>query len=210
MLADVQRIELTETLAAVDRWLQDYVRQPHPMLGRSGPICPFVAPSQRADALEARIRLIGPNPSVCLIAETIRCALEEFELIPWRGSNPTLRALIVVFPDLSDDRLCLLDAAHEAVKMDAVRRGLMIGQFHPRCQERAARNTSFTVSRSPVPLVVLRSMAVHDILFLRDQREWFTEYFRRFGSRYGSERIGVDPLFVTLFEQACAEYGLAV
>jgi heptaprenyl diphosphate synthase len=210
MLADVQRIELTETLAAVDRWLQDYVRQPHPQLGRSGPVCPFVAPSQRADALEARVRLIGPNPGVCLIVEMLRCALEEFELIGWRGSNPALRALIVVIPDLPDDRLCLLDAAQQVVKPEAVRRGLMIGQFHALCQEPAARNAEFPVNRSPVPLVALRPMAMHDILFLRDRRDWFTEYLRRFGDRFGAEKIGIDPLFTRLFEQACAEHGLAL
>lgn len=208
MLADVLSIELSETLAAVDRWLHDYVRRPHPLLGRSGPVCPFVAPAQRAESLEARVRLIGPTPSASLIVEMLRCALEEFDLLPWRGSNPSLRALLLVVPDLPDDRLHLLDVAHREVKPEAVRRGMMIGQFHSGCQEPAARNAAFPVSRSPVPLVAFRKMALHDVLFLRERRDWFLEYLRRFGPRYRAGKESIEPLFVQMFEQSRAKYGL--
>lgn len=208
-MADVQSLELAETLATVDRWLRDYVTQPHPALGRNGPVCPFVAPALRADSIEARVRLIGPSPNVPLIVEIIRCALDEFDVIPWRGNNPSLRSLLVLIPDMPADRLHFLDLAHATVKPEAVRRGMMLGQFHAECQERAARNPNFPVSRSPVPLVAFRPMALHDVLFLRNEREWFEEYRRRFGDRYGPRRTGVEPLFVKLFEQACAEYGLA-
>jgi hypothetical protein len=208
MLTNLRFGELQETLSAVERWLAEYICQPHELLGRDGPVCPFVAPAQRARSLEARVRLLGPAPSRALIAELIRCALEEFHQIRWRGSNPTLRGLLVVLPDLPEDRLTLLDDAHREVKPDAVHRGMMIGQFHARCPEPAARNLNFPISRCPVPLVAFRSMALHDVLFLWQRKEWFEEYLRRFGGRYQMGKDAIDPRFVELFEKARADYGL--
>jgi heptaprenyl diphosphate synthase len=40
------------------------------------------------------------------------------------------------------------------------------------------------VSRSPIPLMAIRHMALHDILFLGENAEWFQEYNVRFGHRF--------------------------
>lgn len=207
MLTDLLPVEIESTLAAVDRWLREYVTRPHADLGRTGPVCPFVEPSQRADSLEVRVRLLGPAPSTPLLAESLRCGLDEFAEVRWRGSNPTLWSLVLAFPDLPPDRFDLLDEAHTLIKTETVLRGLMIGQFHDRCDERAARNPAFRVSRSPVPVVAIRQMAVHDVLFLKDRRDWFEEYARRFGSRYRADGRGLDPQFVETFARARADFG---
>jgi hypothetical protein len=208
MSMHIKHIELEKTVELVEQWMHDYVRKPNMEIGRRGPVCPFVEPSQRADLCEIRVRLLGPTPSAMLVEEMLRCALDEFDQLPWRGSNRTLRALLVVLPDIPLDRLHLLDEAHVRVKPECVRRGLMIGQFHSQCDERAARNPAFRVSLSPVPIVAIRSMAVHDVLFLRGHLEWFEEYVKRFGARYRNAR-GPDELFVELYEKACAEYGIS-
>lgn len=208
MLTDLLPVEIESTLAAVNRWLREYVTRPHAELGRTGPVCPFVEPSQRADSLEVRVRLVGPTPNTPLMVETLRCGLDEFGEVRWRGSNPTLWSLVLAFPDLPADRFELLDEAHAQVKTEAVQRGLMIGQFHERCDERAARNPSFKVSRSPVPVLAIRQMAVHDVLFLRDRRDWFEQYVSRFGTRYRADGRGLDPQFVEMFAKARADYGI--
>jgi hypothetical protein len=197
------------TEAVVHSWLRDYVSRPNELIGRSGAVCPFVLPSLRAGSLEVRVRPVGPAPSTASISAMLRHALEEFELIEWTGSNLSLRSLLVVMPDLPSDKCQLLDDAHAEVKPVAVHRGMMLGQFHPLCQEPAARNPEFPVSRSPVPLVAFRPMALHDILFLTDEKEWFDEYHRRFGGHFGPRRDALDPLFVELFEKACARHGIA-
>jgi hypothetical protein len=62
---------------------------------------------------------------------------------------------------------------------------LMIGQFHPQCGTPAIHNASWRgVSVAPYPLIAVRHMVVHDILFLRSQKNWFLHYSRRFGARY--------------------------
>lgn len=197
-----------QTEATVRDWLEDYICRPHDLIGRNGAVCPFVSPSLRAGTLEIRIRTVGPAPNATVVADALLGALEEFDLIGWTGSNPALRSLLVVLPDLEPDQYHLLDDAHGEVKPEAVRRGLMIGQFHPACQEPAARNPGFPVNRSPVPLVAIRPMALHDILFLKDRREWFEEYRRRFGSHFKPGRDAAEPLFAELFRKADAEHGV--
>ncbi|MFE9775394.1 DUF6875 domain-containing protein [Streptomyces sp. NPDC005931] len=206
MLTDVLSVDLAKALAAVDGWLSDYIRRPHSELGRPGPVCPFVEPAQRAGALEIRVRLVGPTPSQTLIDEIVRCGLDEFSEVDWRSGNPNLRSLLLVLPDLPSEHLHLLDAAHTALKPESVRRGLMIAQFHEKCREKAARNPAFEVSYAPVPMMAVRSMAIHDVLFLAERREWFEEYARRFGARYHNSAHGIDPLLTEVYERARAAY----
>jgi hypothetical protein len=209
MATDLLAVDVGKALDGVDEWLNSYITQPHEQLGRSGAVCPFVAPARGAEAVETVVRLVGPAASLPLIKEIIRCGLDEFEQFGWRTSNPSLRALLIVLPDLQPEAFGLLDEAHAQVKTESVERGLMIGQFHSRCAEPAARNPSFMVSRSPVPLVAVRSMAVHDILFLGERAEWFAQYHRRFGERYRSQPSGIGPLLTTLYHKALVLHGPA-
>lgn len=208
MLTEVLSIDFRETIAEVDDWISNYVTKPHDEIGRTGPICPFVEPSRRARSLETSVRLVGPTPSLALLTEIVRCSLDEFDSISWQTSNPHLRALLVVLPDLPSEDLHLLDQAHAIVKPESVTRGMMIGQFHENCTEKAARNPRFNVSRSPVPLVAVRLMAMHDVLFLADRREWFQEFANRFGAKFRKSRRGIDPLLYDLYHKACNEYGI--
>ncbi|HEV3355740.1 MAG TPA: hypothetical protein VG247_03040 [Pseudonocardiaceae bacterium] len=197
-------------VATVQDWLIDYISRPNDLIGRTGPVCPFVSPSRRAGSLEIEVRPVGANPDLARVAGLLCDGLERFHHIPWQGSNPGLRSLIVVLPDLDEATMSLLDDAHRAVKPLAVRRGMMLGQFHPNCVEPAARNANFPVSRSPVPLVAIRQMALHDVLFLHGREDWFAEYRRRFSNNYAPGRKPVEPLFADLFHKACAEYGVAI
>ncbi|MFI8191835.1 DUF6875 domain-containing protein [Streptomyces sp. NPDC085946] len=200
-------VDVGKALDSVDEWLDSYITQPHEQLGRSGAVCPFVAPARRAGAVETAVRLVGPAAGLPLLKEVVRCGLDEFEQLGWRTSNPALRSLIIVLPDLPPEAFALLDEAHAQVKTESVERGLMIGQFHPACAEPAARNPAFEVSRSPVPLVAVRAMAVHDILFLGERADWFAQYHRRFGERYRSRPAGIGPLLTTLYHKALALHG---
>jgi heptaprenyl diphosphate synthase len=187
-------------------WLRDYVAKPHPDIGRGGAVCPFALPALKDEAIEIRTRWLGIDPTQAEITAVIRDAVDSYDDVQWRNSNPMLRSLVIALPDLPDECLELLDAAHAAIKSYVVGRGLMIGQFHARCTEPAARNSSFMVSRSPVPLVAIRSMALHDILFLHEGREWFGEYATRFGHRYVADRA-VDPAFAGAYARASENFG---
>ncbi|MGW4033805.1 DUF6875 domain-containing protein [Streptomyces sp. NPDC004838] len=55
------------------------------------------------------------------------------------------------------------------------------------------------------PLLALRNMAVHDVLFLHHRSEFFAEYARRFSSRYERDAVA-DPLLRNTYREALARH----
>lgn len=189
----------------ITQWMSSYLTRPHAQINRAGAVCPFVEPALAMDAVRIRaISSVGPRPER-YVAEATRRALRTFPPSDLLDHKKALRALVLVFPDLMD-RGHVIDRVHAEVKDGAVRRGLMVGQLHPECDEPSARNPTFPVNRSPVPLLAVRHMAVHDILFLKDRRPWFVEYDRRFGHLFeGGSRV--DPVLREQYEHAVAAFG---
>jgi uncharacterized protein DUF6875 len=201
-------VSIDSTLAIVDSWLTEYISARHPEIGRIGPICPFVAPSRKNRTMEIRVRFVGRSPTLELIEEIARSSLREFGLITWQGRNPMLRAVIVVLPDLRSEDTKLLDEAQTRVKDEFVEQGLMVGQFHENCEVTAARNPDFTVSRAPVPVLAIRTIALHDIFFLSEHRHWFEKYREKFGKFYTPESMESDDRFrVEHYVRTARAYG---
>ncbi|MFC0602220.1 DUF6875 domain-containing protein [Streptomyces palmae] len=194
-----------EAEAAVRAWLRSYICRPHAELGREGPVCPFVTPALKAGTLLLRSRLGLADAAGEDIRTVVRDMARAFRAQRWPHANPTMRTLLLVLPDLPPAGWPLLDAAQAELKGELAREGLMLGQFHPACPEPAARNPRFPVSRCPVPLLVMRNMAVHDVLFLHHRGDFFAEYRRRFGSRY-ERRAVADPLFRNTYQDALARH----
>ncbi len=189
-----------------DRWLREYITQPHEQLGRGGPVCPFVEPALRAGTLLLRQETgLGAADGPALRA-VLRGMRETFRTARWPHSNPTLHTLLLLLPDLPRPGWALLDELQARAKVELAQDGLMLGQFHPDCAETAARNPRFAVSRSPIPLLAIRHMAVHDVLFLHKDRELFAEYRLRFGDRY-ERGVAVDPTFREVYDAAAATFG---
>ncbi|KUO08885.1 DUF6875 domain-containing protein [Streptomyces sp. DSM 15324] len=201
-------VSIDSTLAVVDSWLTEYISARHPEIGRIGPICPFVAPSRKNRTLETRVRFVGHSPTLELIEEIARSSLREYGLISWQGRNPMLRSMIVVLPDLRSEDTKLLDEAQIRVKDEFVEQGLMVGQFHENCEVTAARNPDFAVSRAPVPVLAIRTIALHDIFFLSEHRHWFEKYREKFGKFYTPESMESDDQFrVEHYLGAARAYG---
>nr|AZG02880.1 hypothetical protein [Streptomyces olivaceus] len=187
----------------VSDWLENYVNAPHPDLGRDGPICPFIEPALRADSLFTVSRDWEGAYTLEAMVTAIEEAQDHFRSIDWPSRNTTLHGLVVVFGNLPRAGWWLIDEGHRAAKDAAVARGLMLGQFHPECEAPAARNPLFPVNRSPYPMIAIRNMAFHDILFLHDNPDWFEQYRKRY-DRYYSAAARIDPRFTALFEEAVA------
>jgi len=61
----------------------------------------------------------------------------------------------------------------------------MVGQFHPKCCERATHNHRWNaVSRSPVPFSALRNTTIHDVIFLGGNDDTFRSYDWAFGAYF--------------------------
>jgi heptaprenyl diphosphate synthase len=188
--------------AALD-WIHDYLTDPHPELGRRGAVCPYVKPAMAAETLRIEV---WTDITVHDLESVVDRMVEVFRSTPWPEQNETLRALVVVLPGLDGDEAMALDDVHAAAKVRLAWEGLMLGQFHPRCQEPAARNQDFPVSQSPVPMLALRNMSFHDILFVNDEPDRFQAYRDRYGWQHQRGTVK-DSLFSRLYHMALARLG---
>ncbi|MFH8341913.1 DUF6875 domain-containing protein [Streptomyces sp. AM6-12] len=207
MTSTASLVDFASTLETVEEWLTEYISASHPEIGRTGPICPFVAPSRKNRTMEIRLRLAGHAPTLDLVEEIALSSLREYELTTWQGRNPMLRAMVVALPDLRSEDTVLLDQAHARVKDAFVAQGLMIGQFHENCEVTAARNPRFAVSKAPLPLFAIRAIALHDVFFLSERPQWFQQYRERFGKFFGPGSTVMDPLLVERYQEAEQAYG---
>ncbi|WP_369145030.1 DUF6875 domain-containing protein [Streptomyces sp. R44] len=196
-------------LAVVDAWLRDYVGGSHEQLGRTGPVCPFVPPALNDQAVQFHFRYDVDGSTTTGITEALTEELVDFALTmePQPKSGASLECRLVVMPHTGPDGWQRLDDAYESLKNLAVEAGLMIGQFHPNCDERAVRNTGFRVSVAPIGLLAMRRMAPHDVLFLTGRRDWFEKYDTTFRSHYERGRVR-DPLLRELYQAAVDRYEL--
>lgn len=193
-------------LEAVRQWLADFVLQPHPLLLRDGPVCPFVGPAIRQGTLLLSERWLGRPVTEQLATTELLDCVRSFQELAWAGPNRRLHATIVLFPELTDPESALLHHAHNAMKEDLLRQDVMMSPFHPECADHAARNTAFRTFRSPVPMVAIRRLAFHDIIFLYQEKDRFLHYARRFGERY-RQPAALDPFLVERYRWAVARHG---
>ncbi|MET3985331.1 DUF6875 domain-containing protein [Streptomyces sp. PvR034] len=189
--------------AVVQEWLRDYVSRPHEELGRDGDVCPFVEPAERAGTLMMHTRTGLTGASGGELRSLVREMARTFRTTHWPRSNPTMYAYVLILPDLPQPQWSELDRTQALLKAELAEGGLMLGQFHPECPEPAARNPRFPVSRSPVPLLAMRNMALHDVLFLHNDSRLFAEYQHRFGGRYERGAVA-DPLLRSSYEAGSA------
>lgn len=172
----------------LQEWAYQYLVADNPNIQRpvgSQATCPFVAAS-----LESNFYYMVFHPEVNgnderAIEKIVLDYIPQFKALkPFEPSKWLLKALLVVFPELSKGDAHVLDIVHPRIKTNFVREGLMVGQFHPNCAERGIHNRAYRVSVSPHPLIAMRHMALHDIVFLGKDEEHFPYYNARFGDKF--------------------------
>jgi heptaprenyl diphosphate synthase len=159
--------------------------------------------------VETRIRDDIDGSDESELDRELRAEISDFGAAgrPLHNSGVLLESRLIVMPRMGPAGWDCLDVVYAYLKDFAVESGLMIGQFHPRCDERAVRNPDFAVSVAPVAMLAIRHMAPHDILFLHHSGQWFKEYDLRFGSHFERGRIR-DPLLLSLYREARDQHGI--
>jgi hypothetical protein len=187
----------------VDAWLREYVSVGDHRVGRSGPVCPFIPRALAQHAVQTDIRYDITGDSEPELRDQLQAEIRKFAAAgrPEHNTGVALESKLVVMPRMDAAGWERLDVVYEPLKDFAVERGVMIGQFHPRCAERAVRNPDFRVSVAPVAMLAIRHMAPHDILFLHRSERWFKEYDARFQSHFERGRIR-DSLMLSLYRAA--------
>lgn len=148
------------------QWIESFVMQADPRLNRPGHVCPRLLPAVRQNLVQLlTIRTAGDGPDTAWIK-----VLQLIKLFGELFDEPRRRraaSLIAFFPDLPPaDAREFIDGGHRALRMDFVRKGLMLGEFHATSTVGSVRNPDFPVMRCPVPMFAVRALSVHDVLFL--------------------------------------------
>lgn len=146
----------------------------------------------------------GACPSLEEMSAVVSLYREWFlALEPQAGTDAQYKALSILFPDVPEgDAPALIDQAQLLLKPAFVQQGLMIGQFHAISNEPGVQNPAFRPLRSPIPLLVMRPMVPHDILFLDMEEGFMRAYLKRFGHR-------VPRRLQSTVQAAADKYGLA-
>ncbi|GAA3225382.1 DUF6875 domain-containing protein [Nonomuraea helvata] len=171
-MAGLDHPRLPELRKILD-WSQEFLTQGHPELGRSGPVCPFSAPSLRRGLFHFAVE--EGEVSDDTIAAYRGLFLDTLEAVS--PEHRELLTFVVVLPDIDGTTL---DAMQRRLKKEYVAGGLMIGQFHPSCAEPGLWNADFRPLRSPIPLLAIRTMLAFDLPFLWEEEGHLNSYLERF------------------------------
>ena len=159
----------TSTPSKVVKWLREFLAQPHPDLGRSGAVCPFVPIALEMDSIWIA-EIATEDPS----ADSIASIITEFREIflktdPTHGPEALSKAFLVAFPTLTSfgsKGAALVDEVQYRLKRSFVEKGIMLGEFHATNNSPGLRNPDFRPLRSPIPLLAVRHMVESDLPFM--------------------------------------------
>lgn len=189
-------------------WCQSFLARPHPQLGRTGSVCPFVPRAIAMDTLAFTV-VHTRDASESEVDRVIGRFREVFlDMEPVSGPEAIEKAIMVVLPDVGEEEApVVIDQTHYRLKPRFVEAGLMIGKFHPRSPQAGLHNTAFRPLRSPIPLLAIRYMVDSDLPFLNrvddpipDRIRFLEAYEERFGdgeSRWARKgRAALDDIRV--------------
>jgi hypothetical protein len=174
-------------LRDVAQWFEDFLNRAHPLLGRSGEVCPWTKRT-----LDLGKLLLAPitSDNTAEVDHILRSLRKEFlSTEPTKGPDAAFRSVVAVFHGLERaHEAAFVVATHERLKPEFLDCGLMLGEFYPSCPKPGLRSSAFRPLRSPVPLLVIRPMVEPDIEFLLDRDEFVAAYLRTHRGR-GRERF---------------------
>ncbi len=167
-------------LRQIAAWAVDFLNAPNEQLGRRGPVCPYTRLSM--DNNRFLLARAGGERDVQSIESTIDQYRRWFmELLDQtEGERGRLLAILVILPDFDREDPGPLDALQGRLKDVFVREGLMVGQFHPHCEQDGLWNEGFRPLRAPIPLLAIRRMVSSDLPFLLDSAGHLSAYLNRF------------------------------
>ncbi|HVH47496.1 MAG TPA: hypothetical protein VM925_34410, partial [Labilithrix sp.] len=92
--------EQNATLTSIAQWSKDYLTRPHPMLGRTGHVCPWVDASMRTGCYY--ITLLETNDEDEIERVFLRLQAYFLKMEPRDARDAQLKTIVVVFPTIDD------------------------------------------------------------------------------------------------------------
>lgn len=187
-------------------WVRDYLCAPAEQLGRRGAVCPFMPKALSAHRFHTIFQpgIDGRRPT--LVKDVVLSHAEDFlALFPLREPDDAYNALLIVFPDVPEDRGGLMDDVHLEFKTHLMAKGLMLAPMHPRSIRGGYRNPAFPVFRAPLVCMAVRYMSEHDVVWVGHNRRAFGAYRARFGRL--AEHGELAAPFLAAYRDALSRFG---
>jgi hypothetical protein len=197
--------DCVEPLRQIASWAESYLSNPHPDLGRTGPVCPYTPHSLKTGKFYLTV-CRGRDFTQELIAEHLLKYRDWFlEIEPREGSESFFKTILVLFPDMPmTDVPLLIEGTQVQLRPDYVLRGLMVGEFHAGPPQKAGLwNPDFRPLFSPIPMLVIRNMVPTDFVFLRDDPALMARYQELFGNQ-------VPPHLTAAVTETLRRHGLPI
>ena len=171
-----------DTLLEYKRWIMDFLCRPNSLLGRKGDVCPFTMQAFSKGLFWLNVQPVH-GETIEEMAAIVNGFLNTFlELEPTSGGNVQYKTINILFPFMKSDRwIELIDGCQLLLKKQFVQKGLMIGQFHPYCEQGGLHNDDFKPLQAPFPLLAIRNMVPTDYPFLNDGGELEAAYNKLYG-----------------------------
>lgn len=202
-------------LRNITGWLINFLAKPHPDLGRSGPVCPFLPRALQLQTIEMAVIRTQNLSDLNQIEEIVKHHRDVFlELEPCTGELALYKSILLLFPDLSKADFPVIDQIQQRLKPFFVKEGLMIGEFHQQNESGGLHNPDFRPLQSPVPMLAIRFMVESDLPFLdraTDQSDlriqYLEAYLRRLGTLMKDENKLNHARLALARAKAQGEYG---
>jgi hypothetical protein len=167
-------------LRKITAWAVEFLNAPNQQLGRRGPVCPYTRLSMDNNCF--LLAWAGGEHDVQSIESAVGQYRRWFvELLEQPGrARQHLLTILVVLPGFDRTDSGPLDALQARLKDAFVREGLMVGQFHPHCEQSGLWNEDFRPLQAPVPLLAIRRMVASDLPFLLGSASHLSAYLNRF------------------------------
>ena len=150
----------------ISNWLHDFLASENPHLGRKGAVCPYVKKSLALDSTFISICPTTPNPKKDNIIINLMENSAIFRLLDSIRDKSVFNCMLIVFPDLSDQEVHLIDQIQRKKKEYFLEKGLMLGEFHNANNSKGLHNKEFKPFQSPYPMLAIRKMVHQDLPFM--------------------------------------------
>jgi hypothetical protein len=152
-------------LSELVAWLETYLMQGHPELGRTGAVCPFTRQAARLDTVRLAICTAGFREKDRVFALT-RAGFAALDDIPALPGMAHFRTVIIGFPNCADPAgIAMLQRVQKGHRFHSLARGRMIGLMHAESAAAGLWNADFRPLRAPLPILAIRHMVEHDAPF---------------------------------------------
>lgn len=146
-------------------WVESYLMQGHPDLGRTGAVCPFTKQAARLDTVRVAISHASAADEEEAFA-LIRACFGELEQISCKPGMEHFRTIIVGFPDCAGaEGVAMLQRVQARHKFYSLGRFRMIGMMHDASDAPGLWNPDFRPLRSTMPVLAIRHLVEQDAPF---------------------------------------------